>query len=403
MAGGRVFINYRRDDSRADSGRVYDRLAACFPGRVFRDIVSLEPGVEWGTAIARVLGQTHACIIVIGKTWLNITDSAGRRRLDDSSDTVRHEILLAIQRQMRIFPVLVGGAQMPSADDLPPELRPLCRFHAIELNEQDWDEDVRKLIKALEPVLGPARDLDAHHRPLYRRASVLVGCGLLAAVAMAVYAPNILHRDSKTLEQNGSAAPKQASVIPGVHEPLPQDHSVSPPSTQPAYPDVAEVPGAWRARVSQMPDQIVEVFPDHSFRVLLQQKTSGVGRWRYESGVLHLGDATNFLSGLKFECLWNALGGGFSGGCRDAAQYTWSVSMTREGDVSADDAFDIPRVDVSSLTTGERAAFAEYLAGQRCTCNCGLTILSCLRKDLTCNISPNLARIALATFLHLTR
>src|ERR1022692_2586080 len=108
MRGGRVFISYRRDDSRADSGRLYDRLATYFPGRVFRDMGSIEPGVEWDEAIARVLsqsdacivvigkdwlnitdGQSDACIVVIGKDWLNITDAAGIRRLDDPRDTVR--------------------------------------------------------------------------------------------------------------------------------------------------------------------------------------------------------------------------------------------------------------------------------------------------------------------------
>ena len=125
MARGRIFINYRRDDSRADSGRLYDRLVGRFPGRVFRDVASLQPGVEWPVAIARVLGQTEACIVVIGKEWLNIRDPAGHRRLDDPNDTVRQEIVTALQRQTRIFPVLVGNAQMPQEPDLPEDLRPL--------------------------------------------------------------------------------------------------------------------------------------------------------------------------------------------------------------------------------------------------------------------------------------
>ena len=72
MNRGRIFINYRRDDSRADSGRLYDRLASRFPGKVFRDVASLEPGVEWHDAIARVLSQTDACIVVIGKEWATV-------------------------------------------------------------------------------------------------------------------------------------------------------------------------------------------------------------------------------------------------------------------------------------------------------------------------------------------
>lgn len=57
MARGKIFINHRRDDSRGDAGRLYDRLALQFPGRVFRDSASLEPGVEWHEAIARVLAE----------------------------------------------------------------------------------------------------------------------------------------------------------------------------------------------------------------------------------------------------------------------------------------------------------------------------------------------------------
>ena len=89
MREGRLFINYRRDDSRADSGRLYDRLAACFPGKVFRDVASIAPGVEWHDAIARVLSQSDACLVIIGKNWLKVTDDAGNRRLDDPRDTVR--------------------------------------------------------------------------------------------------------------------------------------------------------------------------------------------------------------------------------------------------------------------------------------------------------------------------
>ena len=93
MADGTIFINYRRDDSRADAGRLYDRLQGRYPGRIFRDVGSLGPGIEWHDAIAKVLGTADACIVVIGRNWLGVTDSTGKRRLDDPRDTVRQEIL----------------------------------------------------------------------------------------------------------------------------------------------------------------------------------------------------------------------------------------------------------------------------------------------------------------------
>src|SRR5579885_2851705 len=143
MARGKIFINYRRDDSRADSGRLYDRLKARYPNRVFRDIGSLEPGVEWQEAIEKVLGSSDAVVVVIGKSWLTVTKSSGTRRLDDPKDTVRQEILTALRRGVRVFPVLVGGARMPSEEELPADLQSLARRNALEITEQDWDEASR--------------------------------------------------------------------------------------------------------------------------------------------------------------------------------------------------------------------------------------------------------------------
>ena len=154
MKAGKIFINYRREDSRADAGRLYDRLQARYPERVFRDVGSLEPGIEWREAIDKVLGDADACIVVIGKNWLTMPDAAGKRRLDDPKDTVRQELQTALKSGMRVFPILVGGAKMPAEEELPAELQALARRNALEVSEQDWNEDFEKLVKALERTLG---------------------------------------------------------------------------------------------------------------------------------------------------------------------------------------------------------------------------------------------------------
>jgi hypothetical protein len=154
MKAGKIFINYRRDDSRADAGRLYDRLNGRYPGRIFRDVGSLEPGIEWRDAIDKVLSGSDACIVVIGRTWLTMTDASGRRRLDDPRDTVRQEVETALKAGIRVFPILVGGAHMPAEDELPAGLQALARRNALEITEQDWDEDFDKLVTAVEKVLG---------------------------------------------------------------------------------------------------------------------------------------------------------------------------------------------------------------------------------------------------------
>jgi len=55
---------------------------------------------------------------------------------------------------MRIFPVLVGDADMPAQEELPTDLQPLAQRNAIELSEQSWDEDFNRLVAAIERSLG---------------------------------------------------------------------------------------------------------------------------------------------------------------------------------------------------------------------------------------------------------
>jgi len=399
MREDRLFINYRRDDSRADSGRLYDRLAACFPGKVFRDVASIAPGVEWDDAIARVLSQSDACLVVIGKNWLNIADAAGNRRLADPRDTVRQEIAAVLKRNMRVFPVLVGGATMPAEEDLPAELQPLCRRNAIELTEAYWDEGVQKLIVALEPLLGRPVNARIAKPPLFRRGWVLVTSGALAAViALAAYFGSRHPDDPVSQNQPAVSAPQDY--------PKPN----TPPQTYAAF-NPSQLVGNWRGVVTapgQQFDEVLEAYPDSSFRVLFQNMTAGVGTWQYDSAAdsLKVTNYVNLNDGVKFSCDWKNASethDRFNGACIDRMQHSWSVSMAHVPGRPAVQSYIVPRVNVSGLTTAERATFSQYLASQRCTCKCGLTLLMCLRKDLTCPYSPNLAQNALAAFLRLTR
>jgi len=158
-----IFISYRRDDAPGYAGRLYDRLAAHFGGeRVFMDVQGIEPGVDFFEAIERALGSCEILIVLIGKDWL-ATDSAGRHRLDDPADFVRLETVTALSRGIRVVPVLVEGAQMPRADQLPPDLLPLARRQAVELSHKQWDATGADLIRTLEKILDhdKARASDA--------------------------------------------------------------------------------------------------------------------------------------------------------------------------------------------------------------------------------------------------
>src|SRR5215216_5422180 len=150
----RVFISYRRDESAGYAGWIADSFDEYFgEDKVFRDIDSLEPGLDFSEAIERALESSEVLLAVIGKNWLTVTDAAGQRRLENPDDFVRVEIATALKRNMRVIPVLVQGASMPSADELPEDLAPLTRRNAFELHDSSWRDDIRQLITILDNVL----------------------------------------------------------------------------------------------------------------------------------------------------------------------------------------------------------------------------------------------------------
>lgn len=163
-----IFISYRRDDAPGYAGRLYDRLVVHFGAeRVFMDVQGIEPGVDFVDAIERALASCEILIVLIGKNWLG-TDSAGRRRLDDPADFVRLETAKALARGIRVVPVLVEGAAMPSADHLPADLLPLVRRQSVELSHRQWDATSAELIRTLEKILDHGKLRAAGAQPAER-------------------------------------------------------------------------------------------------------------------------------------------------------------------------------------------------------------------------------------------
>jgi len=149
-----IFISYRRDDSAAYAGRLYDRLANHFGhNRIFMDIEHIEPGEDFTEVIQKQLAAVDVAIILIGKQWLDIADSTGQRRLDDPDDFVRLEIVAILERKIRAIPVLVGGAVMPKRSQLPDPLAPLIQRHALEVSDLRFHSDVETLIGTLERIV----------------------------------------------------------------------------------------------------------------------------------------------------------------------------------------------------------------------------------------------------------
>jgi hypothetical protein len=149
-----VFISYRRDAGAGYAGRIADALVEHFgEDKVFRDIDSLEPGLDFAEAIERAIESSEVLIAVIGKNWLTATDAAGQNRLENPDDYVRTEIATALKRNIRVIPLLIQGAAMPSARELPDDLAPLSRRNAFEIHDSSWRDDIRRLVTVLERAI----------------------------------------------------------------------------------------------------------------------------------------------------------------------------------------------------------------------------------------------------------
>jgi hypothetical protein len=151
----RVFISYRRHETRWVAGRLYDRLAEVFGRRdLFLDVSDIEPGEDFVTRITNIVGGCDVLIAVIGPTWATMRDGAGRRRLDNPLDLVRLEIAAALARNVRVIPMLVDGAVMPEAEELPADLAPLARRNAHEVSFNRFHTDLDSFLRVLQRILG---------------------------------------------------------------------------------------------------------------------------------------------------------------------------------------------------------------------------------------------------------
>jgi hypothetical protein len=155
MVGSGIFISYRRQDAQSAAGRLADSLERRFgKEQIFRDVETIQPGVDFVEAIEGALSSCSVMLAVIGRRWMG--EAGEQNRLQLANDWIRLELATALKRNIRVIPVLVEGAAPPADADLPEDLKPLARRQAHTLSDERWDYDVQQLAAAVESVL-PAR------------------------------------------------------------------------------------------------------------------------------------------------------------------------------------------------------------------------------------------------------
>ena len=173
----KIFISYRRDESTGYAGRIHERLSHIYGTHsVFMDVDDVGPGTDFVSVIEDQIASCDILLVLIGPRWLTLQDANSRRRIDDPNDFVRIEISKGLARKIRIIPLLLNHASMPSEKSLPNDLKELSRHQAMELSEERWEYDFGKLAETLDS--GPGK-----RKP--RRNILAALCGIVLVALLA--------------------------------------------------------------------------------------------------------------------------------------------------------------------------------------------------------------------------
>jgi len=145
----RIFISYRRGDTRDITQCLYKRIQQQFGSAVFCDVSSFCAGDDFRQQILQAADNCDAMLVVIGQHWLGCNPD-GSRRIDDPNDWVFQEINHAIDPNITVLPVLIHPARHPAADELPAAIRELAFRESLTIyNDRQFESSVRTVIDSL--------------------------------------------------------------------------------------------------------------------------------------------------------------------------------------------------------------------------------------------------------------
>ena len=148
-----IFISYRHGDAAGYTLLLHQELVKRFGHEhIFIDN-NIPPGEDWYETVKEAASTCKALIVVIGKEWFALLNQRASTE-EQSPDYLRMEILTALRRKIKIFPILVDGARMPEPHELPPELADLTVHQYLEVGRLTWKWGFDYLIQALEVSLA---------------------------------------------------------------------------------------------------------------------------------------------------------------------------------------------------------------------------------------------------------
>jgi TIR domain len=265
----KIIVSYRRSDSAATAGRIFDRLVDRYgDASVFMDIDRIPFGIDFRHHIQDALRDADILLAVVGPGWLG-KKADGPSRIQDEADPVRVEIEAALRQSLTVIPVLVDSATMPTAAELPESIRDFAYINAAPIDiGRDFRAHMDRLTRSIDANLT-SRQRDAEQtaptaagngsttgRPMRRRIMwalavlvVLVIGGL--ALTPGLFDPTPPKKRSgddiiiaaKQEPQPSAEAGEQPAVVTRPEPPLPVPTAPAPQTANATYRVLPNVSG----------------------------------------------------------------------------------------------------------------------------------------------------------------
>ena len=236
----KIFINYRREDTRADAARLRDRLAAAFGAQnVFMDVDNLMAGQRFDQELAKALNDCDVLLAVIGPHWERVLAERAR---SGGRDYVREEIAGALQRGIVVIPVLIERVPMPAIEALPEDIRSLVLHQKHDVSHERFGRDVTELVQAIKQM----RAVHGKRRSPVKTFGIAAGALALAGAAVVGYVKWTQFEPAPRPAVVTERAPEHVAPEPAP-APLPAETHVTTPEPAPAPPEAekqAAVPPA---------------------------------------------------------------------------------------------------------------------------------------------------------------
>jgi MFS superfamily sulfate permease-like transporter len=159
--GSKVFISYRRDDTRDAAGRVYDWLVSKLPEKeIFFDVDTIPFGVDFKKSISDALSGSAVELVLVGEKWLNPNWRTSRWQFGSKpkEDFVQVEIESALELGVPIMPLLVDGVSMPDVESLPSSIAEFVSLNAAPIRAgRDFHLDMARVLEQIESFRKQSR------------------------------------------------------------------------------------------------------------------------------------------------------------------------------------------------------------------------------------------------------